>query len=107
MNKKRLTYNVTENIDECLKWDDKDLKNASARGEVVCLIPRESGGELACNGDEGGPLTYQHRHQWFAEGLITRVYDKITDEKCSNELPISGVKITSDVLNWILDTMHD
>lgn len=102
-----MTYNVTQNIDECLKWDEKDLKNASARGEAVCLIPQESGGESTCIGDEGGPLMYSHHHQWFAEGLITQIYNKIPDDRCSNELPISGLKITPNVLNWILDNMRD
>ncbi|XP_031357734.1 phenoloxidase-activating factor 1-like isoform X2 [Photinus pyralis] len=103
--KKRLEYKPTD-ISECEKLDDKGLTNVT---EVtpVCLIPTNKYGELACTGDESGPLLYAvKRSQWFVDSLITRVYSKPTDiNLCSNELPITGIKITMDIVGWIVSNM--
>ncbi|KAK5639848.1 hypothetical protein RI129_010659 [Pyrocoelia pectoralis] len=104
--KKRLIYKPT-NVSECEKLDDKGLGNVT---EItpICLLPRDKNGDLACAGDESGPLLYSRkRSQWFADALITRVYSKLTDINfCSNELPITGIKITMDIVEWIISNMR-
>lgn len=72
----------------------------------ICAVPKDQGGKFPCTGDEAGPLMYSYKHRWFADSLITRVYSKFSDNHyCSNELPITGIQITQNILNWVLDNM--
>ncbi|KAF5287287.1 hypothetical protein FQR65_LT02160 [Abscondita terminalis] len=104
--KKKLKYRPTD-LSKCLELD---VEKSQVPSSVVpvCLKPERNNTVLVCSGDGSGPAMYSNkRMQWFADSIITKVYyDESVLNLCSNKMPIAGIKITMDVVEWILSVIR-
>ncbi|KAK4887793.1 hypothetical protein RN001_004064 [Aquatica leii] len=109
--KKRMEYKVIP--DEICYQEEQFLKNNVELANVsfICSISKNTNKESACGGDHGGPFMYKSdSNQWFAEGVIIEVmYDEDDTNHfntCSKERPINGIRITDNVIEWILSSIR-
>lgn len=69
---------------------------------LTCL--RSTGEDVACYGDEGSPIMYLDNQNWFLYGILYNVFDS-DGSPCARNSPAVGLKITDDIVNWIVEKM--
>uniref|UniRef100_A0A1Y1LIW4 Peptidase S1 domain-containing protein n=1 Tax=Photinus pyralis TaxID=7054 RepID=A0A1Y1LIW4_PHOPY len=70
----------------------------------VCLHP--TGKQVACYGDEGSPITHFDGSNWVLHGILLSVFDS-DGSPCARSSPAVGLKITDDIVDWIVEKMDD
>jgi len=98
--KKRLTYDVVD-AEVCYKALEEHVLLANPNVSFICVSPQKNNTNTACFEERGAPFMYSQRHQWFLEGLVIDA-----DPNCGKGTPVGGVRITPDIINWILDTIR-
>ncbi|KAF5308090.1 hypothetical protein FQR65_LT00632 [Abscondita terminalis] len=109
--KKRLKYNV--NLSEVCYGQESLLKENIKLANVsfICALPDENNSKSACNGERGGPFMYKSdSNQWFVDGVVIEAFYEIDFANhlntCSHKKPVTGIRITKNVIDWILTTIR-
>ncbi|KAF5287586.1 hypothetical protein FQA39_LY15863 [Lamprigera yunnana] len=106
--KKKLKYKI-ENNDTCYQRD-RFLKLLVDRANLsfICTISDSNLNQkdTACGSVRGGPFMYEfsRKHQWFVEGIVVK--DMSNSWSCFEKIPIIGIRITKDTIDWILSTIR-
>lgn len=99
-------FSVTKKIvKETLISNQECKKGSDVQGDVddqlICVQVQAGSEDVPCNGDEGSPVMYHSGTRWVLEGVLNWVFGS-RDEPCAIDKPARGIRITEEVLEWIV-----
>ncbi|KAF5287587.1 hypothetical protein FQA39_LY15864 [Lamprigera yunnana] len=104
--KKKLKYKIVNN-DTCYQLD-RFLKSLVDRINLnlICTTLESNQPGTTCGSERGGPFMYEvsRKRQWFVEGIIVGELPETWG--CYENLPMHGIRITKDTIDWILSTIR-
>ncbi|KAB0798945.1 hypothetical protein PPYR_07897 [Photinus pyralis] len=106
--KKRLVFNVVSD-DVCFDAESHLKGNVEfAKSDFVCAMPSEGNKVSACVGERGSPLMYKsEKGQWYVDGVVIHVlFSADSLDTCTYNRPVDGIRITPNVIEWIVATIR-
>jgi len=101
--KKKVKHTMISNED-CQK--SGGIKNVNDETSICVKVQEDSPGK-PCSGDEGSPIMYKSEHeQWILQGILSVVFDS-TNKPCAIKDPARGSRITDEVLQWMVEKIHE